>query len=252
MMPAKVYQPANSEETEFCRHIKDLALLGEKTFTPRFSSFLTEREQKLAEQTAYQVGVDCGFCGCYEGAVRKIFSAPSEDNENYPIEAVTFFFRPQDKLTHRDFLGALMSLGLKRDRIGDIVVTEGAAAVFAVKNAVSLISAEIDKVGRVGVKQESGLKIDIPEQEFEEISAVIASSRIDVLVAAACGISREKAAALIRSGVVVSDGIELSSVSRNIGEGEVFSVKGYGKFVFDRIGLETRKGKNHAIIKKYK
>lgn len=252
MKPYKVYQPANAEETEFCRHIKDLALLGEKTFTPRFSGFLTEREQKLAEQTAYLTGVECGFCGGYDGAVRKMFSAPCEEMENYPIEAITFFFRPQDKLTHRDFLGALMSLGIKRDRIGDIAVTEGAAAVFAVKNAAALISAEIEKVGRVGVRSETGLKIDIPKQEFEEISVVIASSRIDALVAAACGISREKAAALIRSGGVVSDGTELSSVSRNIGEGEVFSVKGYGKFIFDSIGFETRKGKNHATIKKYK
>lgn len=246
------YQPANSEETEFCRHIKDLAVLGEKTRTSRFSGFLTEREQKLAERTAYEAGTDCGFWGGYEGAVRKMFSAPAEENENYPLEAVTFFFRPKDKLTHRDFLGALMSLGLKRDRIGDILVTEGAAAVFAVGNAIPLISAEIGKVGKVGVKQESGLKIVIPEQEFEEISAVIASNRIDALVAAVCNISREKAAALIKSGGVVSEGIEISSVSKGIDEGEIFSVKGYGKFIFDSMGLETRKGKNHATFKKYK
>ena len=252
MRPVNAYQPANSEETKFCRHIKDLAELGEKTFTPRFSGFLTEREQKLAERTAFQAGSDCGFWGGYEGAVRKMFSAPAEEKENYPFEAVTFFFRPKDKLTHRDFLGALMSLGLKRDRIGDILVAEGAAAVFAAKNAVPIISAEIEKIGRVGVKQEAGLKIAVPEQEFEEISAVIASNRIDVLVAAACNISREKAAALIKSGGVMSEGTEFSSVSKNVEEGEVFSVKGYGKFVFDSMGLETRKGKNHATIKKYK
>ncbi len=71
-------------------------------------------------------------------------------------------------------------------------------------------------------------------------------------MAAACGISREKAVALIKSGRVVSDGIEVSSVSRNIDEGEVFSVKGYGKFIFSRLGFETKKGKKHALLKKYK
>ncbi len=252
MISADAYLPVNGEETEFCRHIRDLSLLGEKTFSPKFSGFLTEREQKLAAHTASSVGVEYGFWGGYEGAVRKMFSAPSEDKENYPFEAVTFFYRPKDKLTHRDFLGALMSLGLKRDRIGDIVVAEGGAAVFAAENVLSLISSEIRKIGRVGVKQESGLKIPIPEQEFEDISAVIASDRIDVLVAAACGISREKAASLIRSGAVVSDGIEVSLVSRNIDEGDVFSVKGYGKFIFSHLGHETKKGKNHALIKKYK
>lgn len=246
------FQPVNSEETEFCRHIKDLAVLGEKTCTPRFSGFLTEREQRLAEVAAYSAGVQCSFWGGHEAAVRKMFSAPAEENDNFPLEAVTFYFREKDKLTHRDFLGALMSLGLKRDQIGDIAVTSGGAVVFATKNAMPLISAEIEKVGKVGVRSEAGINIQLPQQEFEEISAVIASPRIDVLVAAACKISREKAAALIRSGGVILSGTELNSASKSVEEGESFSVKGYGKFIFSRLGCETKKGKNHAVIKKYK
>ncbi|MBD5104930.1 MAG: hypothetical protein HDT47_08750 [Ruminococcaceae bacterium] len=248
----RTFQPVNAEETEFCRHIKDLAVLGEKIRTPRFSGFLTEREQRLAEAAAYSAGVTCSFWGGHEAAVRKMFSAPAEENDNFPLEAVTFFFREKDKLTHRDFLGALMSLGLKRDQIGDIAVTSGGAVVFASKNAMPLISSEIEKVGRVGVRSEAGINIQLPQQEFEEISAVIASSRIDVLVAAACKISREKASALIRSGGVILSGIELSSASKSVEEGESFSVKGYGKFIFSRLGCETKKGKNHALIKKYK
>lgn len=246
------FQPVNSEETEFCRHIKDLAVLGEKIRTSRFSGFLTEREQRLAEATAYSAGVTCSFWGGHEAAVRKMFSAPAEENDNFPLEAVTFFFREKDKLTHRDFLGALMSLGLKRDQIGDIAITSGGAVVFATKNAMPLISAEIEKVGKVGVRSEAGINIQLPQQEFEEISAVIASPRIDVLVAAACKISREKAAALIRSGGVVLSGTEPGSASKSVEEGESFSVKGYGKFIFSQMGCETKKGKNHAVIKKYK
>lgn len=248
----RTFQPVNAEETEFCRHIKDLAVLGEKTCTPRFSGFLTEREQRLAEGAAYSAGVQCSFWGGHEAAVRKMFSAPAEENDNFPLEAVTFYFREKDKLTHRDFLGALMSLGLKRDQIGDIAVTSGGAVVFATKNAMPLISAEIEKVGKVGVRSEAGINIQLPQQEFEEISAVIASPRIDVLVAAACKISREKAAALIRSGGVILGGTELGSASKSVEEGESFSVKGYGKFIFSRMGCETKKGKNHAVIKKYK
>lgn len=246
------FQPVNSEETEFCRHIKDLAVLGEKIRTPRFSGFLTEREQRLAEVAAYSAGVTCSFWGGHEAAVRKMFSAPAEENDNFPLEAVTFYFRGKDKLTHRDFLGALMSLGLKRDQIGDIAVTSGGAVVFATKNAMPLISAEIEKVGKVGVRSEAGINIQLPQQEFEEISAVIASPRIDVLVAAACKISREKAAALIRSGGVILSGTELNSASKSVEEGESFSVKGYGKFIFSLMGCETKKGKKHAVIKKYK
>lgn len=249
----KAFLPVNSEETEFCRHIKDLAVLGEKTRTPRFSGFLTERQQQLAEAAANSEGVGCGFWGGYDEAVRKIFSAPAEaDNDSFPLEAVTFFFREKDTLTHRDFLGALMSLGLKRDQIGDIAVTEGGAVVFATLNAAAVILAETEKVGRVGVRSERGIKIRLPRQEFEEISAVIASQRLDVLTAAVCNISRDKAASLIKSGGVAVAGAEVKSPSRNVGEGESFSVKGYGKFIFTGLGAETKKGKNHAIIKKFK
>lgn len=246
------FQPINSEESNFCRHIKDLAVIGEKSRISRFSGFLTEREQQLAEATAFSVGVGGCFWGGYDNAVRKMFCVPADADESFPVEAVTFLFRDKDKLTHRDFLGALMSLGLKRDQIGDILVSDGAAVVFVTQTVSSLILTEIDKVGRVGVRTESGIKIQLPEQEFEEISVVIASPRIDVLVSAVCGISREKAASMIKSGGVVAGGIQVNSASKIINEGEIFSVKGYGKFVFSQIGLATKKGKNHAVIKKYK
>lgn len=246
------FQPTNSEETEFCRHIKDLAVLGEKIGTPRFSAFLTEREQQLAAATAHYVGVDFGFWGGYEAAERKMFCSLSAANEDFPLEAVTFFFREKDKLTHRDFLGALMSLGLKRDQIGDIAVKNGGAVIFATDNAMRVITTEVEKVGRVGVKLESGIRIELPQQEYIDIPAIIASSRIDVLVAAACNISREKAAALIKSGAVVLSGVVINSTSKTVEEGEIFSVRGYGKFIFSQLGCETRKGKSHAVIKKYK
>lgn len=246
------FQPINSEENSFCRHIKDLAAIGGKSHISRFSGFLTEREQQLAKAAAFSFGVSCCFWGGYNNAVRKIFCAPEDTEDSFPLDSVTFRFREKDKLTHRDFLGALMSLGLKRDQIGDILVANGAAVVFVTQTVSSLVLNEIDKVGRVGVKAESGVHIQLPEQEFEEMSVVVASPRIDALVSAVCGISRDKASALIRTGGVVVGGIQVNSTSKNVNEGEIFSVKGYGKFVFSQIGLETKKGKNHAVIKKYK
>lgn len=217
----------------------------------RFTAFLTEREQQLAKFTAEASGADCSFWGGYETAVRKMFSFPMAEPEDFPLEAVTFSFRGKDKLTHRDFLGALMSLGVKRDQIGDILVAEGAAVIFASKTVVSLLS-EIEKVGRVGVRLQSGICIDLPQQEFDEISVICASNRIDAVISAVCGLSREKSAALIKAGAVVINGVQCSSVSENVAEGDIFSVKGYGKFIFDSVGNLTKKGKNHIIIKKYK
>ena len=245
----KKFTPVNAEEKEFCRHIADLT--AKQSFYPRFTAFLTEREQLLAKTTAEAAGADFLFWGGYDSAVRRMFSSPVPKPEDFPLEAVTFFFREKDKLTHRDFLGSLMSLGIKRDQIGDILVSYGAAVVFASATVFPLLG-EIEKVGRVGVTQRSGICIDLPHQEYEEISVICASNRIDALIAAVCGLSREKAASLVRSGAAVINGVQCDSVSENVDEGDIFSVKGYGKFIFDSTGNLTKKGKNHIVIKKYK
>ena len=245
----KNYFPINSEEKEFCRYISDLT--SKQSFYPRFTAFLTDREQQLAKFTAESSGADYSFWGGHEAAVRRMFSSPAEQSENFPLEAVTFFFREKDKLTHRDFLGSLMSLGIKRDQIGDILVAEGASVVFASKTVILLLG-EIEKVGRVGVRQQEGICIDLPQQEFDEINVICASNRIDAVISAVCGLSREKSAALVKSGAAVINGVQCSSVSENIDEGDIFSVKGYGKFIFDNVGNPTKKGKNHIVIKKYK
>ena len=245
----KSFAPVNAEEREFYRHISDLT--AKNSFYPRFTAFLTEREQQLAQTAAASAGADCTFWGGHDAAVRRMFSCPASAPEVFPLEAVTFFFREKDKLTHRDFLGSLMSLGIKRDQIGDISVREGAAVIFVSKTVLPLLG-EIEKVGRVGVRQETGICTDLPRQEYEEKSVICASNRIDALIAAVCGLSREKAANLVRSGAVVIGGVQCISPSENVDEGDAFSVKGYGKFILDSMGNPTKKGKNHILIKKYK
>lgn len=245
----KSFAPVNAEEREFYRHISDLT--SKQSFYPRFTPFLTEREQQLAKTAAASAGDDCSFWGGHDGAVRRMFSCPAADLEDFPLEAVTFFFREQDRLTHRDFLGSLMSLGIKRDQVGDISVAVGAAVVFASKTVIPLFG-EIEKVGRVGVRQQIGICTHLPSQEYEEKSVICASNRIDAMIAAVCGLSREKASALVRSGAVVIGGVQCASASENVEEGDTFTVKGYGKFIFDSFGAPTKKGKNHITIKKYK
>lgn len=247
----KYIQPINSEEREFCRHITDLLLLGEKSRMPKFSGFLTEREQQLAQVQSDTLGMTCAFWGGHDEAVRKMFCSQAAEPEDFPVEAVTFFYRSSDRLSHRDFLGALMSLGIRRDQIGDIAAAEGGAVIFASRNVMPLILDEISKVGRVGVRSETGIKIALPQQRFDEIPLVVSSLRADALISGVCGISRDKAVALIKSGGAVVNGVEITSSSVNLEEGDVFSVKGYGKFVFSDLGSLTKKGKTHITIKKY-
>lgn len=253
----KFIQPINSEEREFCRHIADLLSIGSKSGMPKFSGFLTEREQQLAQAESDIAKIECSFWGGHEEAARRMFCSRVVKPDDFPLEAVTFFYRlpngssEADRLSHRDFLGALMSLGIKRDQIGDIAVSEEGTVVFASQNVMPLIRDEISKVGRIGVRNESGIKIAMPRQKFNEMPLTVASLRLDAIVSGVCGLSRDKAASLIKSGGTAVNGIETANSSANLEEGDVFSVKGYGKFVFSDLGSLTKKGKTHITIKKY-
>ena len=248
----RAIRPVNAEENSFCRHIEDLIRSSQKHFCVKFSSFLTEREQQLAQMTADSMGCVCSFYGGYADASRKIFAAAEVVDEDFPLGAVTFFFRKQDNLTHRNFLGTLMSLGINRDLIGDIRVGQGEAIIFVSSAAASLVLNEVTKIGKVGVRAEEGIHIEIPAQEYDVLPQTVSSLRADAVVSAVCGVSREKSSSLIRSGSVVLSGVQLDSVSDNIEVGEVFSIKGYGKYILSDIGNTTKKGKVHITIKKYK
>lgn len=248
----KPIQPVNLEENNFCRHIEDLIISSQKHSCVKYSGFLTEREQLLALTKANSMGVKCSFFGGYTDASRKIFAAGEACDEEFPLSAITFFYRKQDNLTHRNFLGALMSLGINRNLIGDIKVGQGETIIFVSTAASALISDEVKKVGNVGVKIVEGICADIPEQEFDILSLTISSLRMDAVISAACGISREKSSSLINSGAVVLSGVQLDSTSKSIDIDEVFSIKGYGKYVLSEIGNITKKGKIHITIKKYK
>lgn len=248
----KHIQPVNSEEKDFCRHIDDLISSSQKHFCVKFSGFLTEREQKLALSEANSMENKCSFFGGYTAASRKIFATIEASDEEFPLTAITFFFRKQDNLTHRNFLGALMSLGINRNLIGDIKVGHGEAIIFVSSTAAALILDELKKIGNIGVKAKEGICAELPQQEFDILSLIVSSLRIDTVVSAVCSISREKSSQLVHSGSVVINDIQIGNSSEIIDIDEIFSIKGYGKYVLSEIGSLTKKGKIHIKIKKYK
>lgn len=248
----KVIGPVGEEESLFCRHIRDLILISRKNYCTKYSYFLTEKEQQLALNEANVSGAECSFFGGYDEASRKMFSTNTSSSEEFPLTAITFFYRKQDVLNHRSFLGSLMSLGINRNSVGDIKVGSGAAVVFVSNSVSDIILNEVNKIGNVGVRSVEGIQTDIPKQEFEELLLTVSSLRSDAVVSAACKLSREKSADTIKSGSVVLCEFPLLNTSQIIKTGDIFSVKGYGKFVLSEIGNTSKKGKIHIKVKKYK
>lgn len=246
--------PLNEAERYLSAHIADMQRLAHRSGVPRFSMFLNEREAQVAR---YAVKGELCFYGGYKGAMRTVcgvleqtYAEELSPEDIFPVRAVTFTYRKSDILTHRDFLGALMSLEIKRELVGDILTAEGCTVVFVHETAEQLVL-RIDKIGRVGVTAESGITVMLPEQKMQRIDASVSSLRLDCIVSAAVNMSRERSAELIKSGLVNVNHVPCTSVSADVSENAVISVRGSGRYRVSSINGETRKGRLRVTIEKY-
>lgn len=225
-----------------------------KSGVPRFSAFLNEREAAVADSAVK--GHPC-FFGGYDGAARVIcgflqdtYAEELAPSDVFPIVPLTFLYRERDCLSHRDFLGAILSLEIKRELVGDILTAEGYAVVFVHDTAAELVAA-LDKIGKVGVSCERGITKPLPVQQTKRIDTTVSSLRLDCIVSAAVNTSRDKSASLIKSGMVNADFSPCLNVSTEVKVNTIISVRGSGRFRLSEISGETRKGRIRVVIDKY-
>lgn len=222
-----------------------------------FVGFLDERECMLAQAFAdSQKLAGIQFWGGYPAAERKLFGVfpdflePSP--EDFPLKAVTFTFREQDPLTHRDFLGALLSQGVRRDAVGDILTEPARAVVFLRGEVAGYLLGQVRKIGRVGVKAAEGAVLPLPQpRQRVEIPGVVSSLRLDCVAAVCAQMSREKTADLIREGLVMLNHQTVTVPSQMVTGGDKLSIRGKGRFLLDSVGAATKKGRFHIVIQKY-
>ncbi|MBP0989623.1 MAG: hypothetical protein J5874_00375 [Oscillospiraceae bacterium] len=245
------------DEKYFVAMVNDRLRDAEEGKGTRFAGFLDGRRREIAKTVIDRKGYGrYMFYGGYDGAEREylgIFPEYTEpDKDEFPISAVTCSYRKADMLSHRDFLGALTGLGIKRESIGDILVGEEKCVIFLSDLAAKVVENELRKVGRAGVRTESGITSELPEGEkFGEISGTVASLRIDCIVSMLIGASREKASEKIRSGCVFRNYEEVLKVSDEVSVGDVISIRGNGKYVLSESCGETKKGRIKIKVKKY-
>lgn len=250
------YSSLPEDDRLLVSHLLDMIEICEKSYQPRFSYFLNEHEAMLAQSVMTEQKCE-GYklYGGYEEASRKIlgiFPPYWEDTDRFPISALTFKYREADKLSHRDFLGAFMSRQIKRNMLGDIIIESGTAIAFVHDSVKDTLVYEISKIGSVGVKitEDKNSVIQI-EKSFIEKNGTVSSLRLDSIVSMAAGISRERSAMLIKGGnVSVMYSVE-TSASYQLSEGDIFSVRGYGKFILYSVNGKTKKDRIHITVKKY-
>lgn len=156
-------------------------------------------------------------------------------------------------LTHRDYLGSILSLGIERRLIGDILVRDDGADIFIVPEIEEYLMREYSRAGRTEVKTEA-LDVHeaiIPESRFEIIRDTVSSVRLDSVVSSAFRISRSNAAEAIRRGMVSVDHIECVKTDARVDEGSVIVMRGRGKAVLEEIGSESKNKRIWIRIKKF-
>ncbi len=249
------YSRLSDEDRVLVSHIADMMSICEKSYFPKFSVFLDERQAALAQSVLNERGfVQYSFYGGYEGASRKVLGVFPEycGDVKFPVSALTFKYRENDRLSHRDFLGAFMSRQIKREMLGDIVVGNGHTTAFVYDTVRDVLLSEVTKIGSVGVKAEVSDNPDIKaEQAFSEKNGSVSSLRLDSVLALAAGLSRGKAADMIRGGGVTVNYCVVESVSYCLKCGDVFSARGFGKFILDSVNGKTKKDRFHITVKKY-
>lgn len=222
-----------------------------------YSDFLT-----VAEQSALlSMRLPCGIMleGGYEAAERRLACFGSEEDCGYEaapdyvcvkIEPVSQKFA--DTLTHRDFFGAVMSLGLRREVLGDIVVFANCGYLFCKEDVSGYICESLDSVRRTAVKCSAVASLPVESVTPPDISEIIiASERLDALVAAVYGFSRSVSKELIEQGRVSVNSVVTVGADAQLVQGDVVSVRGSGRFIFEGILRQTKKGRQRAAVRIY-
>ena len=218
-----------------------------------FTNFLTPSEQSLVLSRNYK-NIELNGGGTFTERKRAFFLPDYVDDfkvEDYIVALkVVYSFK---ELSHRDFLGSLMGLNIKRQCIGDIYVSEKEAYIYVVKEMADFIKHNLTKVGSVGVKAlEVNLgEVEIPELKTEKIKFTVNSIRLDSVVAHSFKISRDDAVRMIKEGVVMLDYIECLVPSKELKEGATLSLRGHGKVRLLKIGDKSQKGSTFVEVEKY-
>ncbi len=236
------------------RHLSDLADDAAYRGGCTFTDFLNLNEQTIfIENRADFSHVRCAFNGGYESAERrmiKFFSDSEGETEcetPFPIqcvriEAVSEKF--SDQLTHRDFLGAVLNLGIDRGKTGDILVRDNTAYLLATETMAPFICENLEQVRHTRVRASlCALPQTVAEPAFRTKQGSVTSVRIDSLVALAFNLSRTSAARYISQGLVFINGRMVTSNSAVPRDGDVISVRTLGRFKLETTDRRSKKDK---------
>lgn len=210
-----------------------------------FSDFLDPRTTGVFFESAGDTSYNC------YGAERKMVGFAPKGNElkytDFPIAALRIECRGAkfNKMpTHRDFLGAVLALGIERTKVGDIIIEDDHAIVLVHRELAAYVCANLEKVGRVSVKiTEQPLQEDFEQaqKKGKEIRVTVPSLRLDAVLGSAFKLSRAEAARFIESEKVSVNWRLVTKTSYAVCEGDRITLRGQGRAHITEIAGKSKK-----------
>ena len=245
------------EEKELMHRVEELSSRSLDRGVYTQTRFLTEGE--IAFISSLKLPLAPCFEGGFSEAERCVAVFGSEEDLYYSWDNTIVLLQicqpdPKfaKKLTHRDFLGAILNLGIERDLIGDILVHENTGYVFCLRQIAPYLTENLKRVGSSTVSLQilNTLPEDVSVQTVAE-EVVSASPRLDAVVSAVFHISRSEGKNLVEREKVSVKGRLVSDPGRALIPGERVSVRGYGRFYFDGETGETRSGRSRIAVRRF-
>lgn len=248
------------EDMKLKHRLKDLAARSYEGNMYLYTGFLSIGEQAIF----YDIEKEISYAGCIlnggpQGCERRMLRFGSPESfgyeEEWPFSCIIVepvIKKFAENLTHRDYLGALMHLGIERDVIGDIVIRDGIAYIICIDRMTEYIISHLDRIRHTSVR--CMVSKEMPEQAepvFQIAELVVSSERCDSVVSKVFSLSRSQSLDLFRAKKIFVNGRQYENNSGCLKESDIVSVRGFGKFVFDGIEQETRKGRVRVKIRKY-
>lgn len=247
------------DEIILAKRLKELSAAAYQRDIVTFSDFLNLNELNILHTLPKDTLSSKYVCfGGYEYSERQIaaFIPDALSYEyNYPISKLKIAplgAKFAENLGHRDYLGAVLNLGIERSKIGDILVLENSAVLFCNDSMADYLTEHLTRIRHTPVSVSVISDMEFKYQpKFEEIKGSVASVRLDALLSLAFAASRSKLTAYIENGKVFVNGRLMTSNGCQIHENDIISVRGLGRFIYDGLLSQTKKGRYYVTLRKY-
>lgn len=245
----------NSVDGSIVSSIYDKIILAKKINRTIYTGeFHTPNIWKLMESISNELGIGVATYGVFQDAERKVIAFSYDEVWSYPINLIKITSKDKfNKLRHKDYLGAVMSLGIKREKFGDLILKDDDCYLAVHEEITDYIRMNLTSIGKstcaISVLDTS--VTEIPVYDFQTIIVNVSSLRIDCVVSSLCNTSRSKAEELIRQGKVLVDYSEALRKDKILKCDCIITVRGYGKFKIIEEAGWTGSGKTKIRVKKF-